>query len=157
MAQVEGIELNSAQVLEITRRFSAPRSVVFEAITQPSVFKQWWGPKGCDCSECEIDLREGGTWQTTLIGADDCETNKVGGTYQEIDTPSKLVFTWAWTQPDGSRGDETVVTIHLFDEGEKTLMEFSQAVFSDADQCQKHRYGWESACDCLDLYLLNSQ
>lgn len=148
-------------VLEITRRFSAPREVVFAAITQPSTFQQWWGPKGCTCSVCEIDLREGGAWQTTLVGAEDCDTNTVGGVYKEIVTPSKLVFTWSWTQVDGKvnggRGPETVVTIELHDEGDKTLMNFSQQIFSDAEQCQKHRSGWDSAYDCLDQYLSKTQ
>ncbi len=154
--RISGHEVNSELILEITRRFAAPRALVFDAITQPDIFQQWWGPKGCRCTGCKIDLREGGRWQTILQDTEDCDTNSVGGIYKEIDKPSKLVFTWAWTQVDGSLAHETEVTILLHDEGDKTLMEFSQQIFSDADQCQKHRFGWESAYDCLDQYLLNS-
>ena len=137
-------------VLEISRRFSAPISVVFDAMTQPAIFKKWWGPMGCRCTECEVDLRVGGNWHTIIEETDGCDTNSVGGIYKEIDRPSKLVFTWAWTQADGTRGHETEVTILLHDEGVKTLMEFTQKVFADPEICQKHRFGWESAYDCLE-------
>ncbi|WP_085910004.1 SRPBCC family protein [Kiloniella majae] len=137
--------------LEITRRFAAPRNIVFKALTQPEIFKTWWGPKGCDCSHCEIDLRVGGQWQTTLENTGgDCSSNRVGGVYTEVEDPYKLAFTWAWIGDDGIRGHETEVTILLHDEGEKTLMEFSQRIFADAEQCNQHRQGWESSYDCLD-------
>jgi uncharacterized protein YndB with AHSA1/START domain len=145
---------SSDLTLEITRRFAAPRTMVFKALTQPEIFKIWWGPKGCDCSLCEMDLRVGGQWTTTLENTGgDCSSNQVGGIYTEIEDPSKLAFTWAWIGEDGIRGHETEVTILLHDEGEKTLMEFSQKIFADAEQRDQHRQGWESSYSCLDEVL----
>ncbi|WP_120495238.1 SRPBCC domain-containing protein [Kiloniella sp. EL199] len=145
---------SSDLTLEITRRFAAPRKTVFKALTQPEVFKTWWGPKGCECSLCEMDFRVGGQWKTILENTGgDCSSNQVGGIYTEVEDPSKLVFTWAWIGHDGIRGHETEVTILLHDEGEKTLMEFSQKIFADTEQCDLHRKGWESSYDCLDEVL----
>ncbi|KKJ76885.1 hypothetical protein WH95_10685 [Kiloniella litopenaei] len=145
---------SSDLTLEITRRFAAPRETVFKALTRPEIFKTWWGPKGCDCRACEIDLRVGGQWKTTLENTDgDCSSNQVGGVYTEIEDPSKLVFTWAWIDENGIRGHETEVTILLHDEGKKTLMEFSQKIFADAEQWDQHRKGWKSSWDCLEEVL----
>ena len=144
---------DSDLTLEISRRFSAPIDIVFGAMTRPEIFQKWWGPKGCTCTECDVDLRVGGEWSTKLKETDSNDINAVTGIYKEIVEPSKLVFTWAWTQPDGTRGSETEVTINFYDEGHKTLMEFSQKIFADPEICQKHRFGWDSAYDCLDVLL----
>jgi len=44
----------------ITREFSAPRRLVFEAWTNPKYLPQWMlGPEGWTMTICEIDLRPG--------------------------------------------------------------------------------------------------
>lgn len=54
----------SNRVLVITRRFNAPRELVFDAFTQPASVKQWMlGPPGHSMPICEIDLRVGGLWR----------------------------------------------------------------------------------------------
>jgi uncharacterized protein YndB with AHSA1/START domain len=45
----------------ITRVFNAPRTLVFEAWTNPKYVPQWMlGPEGWTMPVCEIDLRPGG-------------------------------------------------------------------------------------------------
>ncbi|WP_020593844.1 SRPBCC family protein [Kiloniella laminariae] len=143
----------SFQTLQISRRFPAPRDRVFKALSQPEIFQLWWGPKGCHCTVCEIDFKVGGKWLTILENTQDCQNHIVGGEYREILPPERLVFSWAWRSPDGNLGHETEVSIQLHDEGDKTLLVLIQKVFEDAASCDKHRQGWESSCDCLDLYL----
>ena len=44
----------------LTRIINAPRELVFKAVTDPEMFKQWWGSHGFTTPICKIDLRPGG-------------------------------------------------------------------------------------------------
>jgi uncharacterized protein YndB with AHSA1/START domain len=79
--------------LVITRRFDAPRHLVFEAHTVPALMKRWFtGPDGWVLAKCEIDLRVGGAYRHEWAHADG-RTMGMGGTYQEVDAPARLVAT----------------------------------------------------------------
>lgn len=77
--------------LVITRRFAAPRELVFAAWTEPHHVKQWWGPNGFTTTLCEIDLRPGGAF-TIHMRAPDGTIYPITGTYREIIRPSRLVY-----------------------------------------------------------------
>jgi len=49
--------------LVLTRSFHAPRPLVFEALTRPELLKRWFGARGWNLVECEVDLRVGGAWR----------------------------------------------------------------------------------------------
>ncbi|HXS16552.1 MAG TPA: SRPBCC domain-containing protein, partial [Polyangiaceae bacterium] len=53
------------QEIVLVRVFDAPRERVFEAWTNPELFKQWWVPKSMDMvlRSCEMDVRVGGTYR----------------------------------------------------------------------------------------------
>ncbi|HWU54830.1 MAG TPA: SRPBCC domain-containing protein [Rhizomicrobium sp.] len=46
----------------ITRRFAAPRALVWDCYTQEKHLKNWWGPKGFKMLRCTLDLRVGGVF-----------------------------------------------------------------------------------------------
>src|ERR1700683_1522447 len=52
--------VNEAERMVITRVFDAPRTLVWEAWTNPKYVMQWWGPKGFTAPFCEMDFRVGG-------------------------------------------------------------------------------------------------
>ena len=87
--------------LVITRRFEAPRHLVFEAHTVPALMKRWFtGPDGWVLSKCEIDLRAGGAYRYEWSHADG-RTMGMGGSFHEVDPPARLVaselFDEDWT------------------------------------------------------------
>ena len=47
----------------VTRTFDAPRTLVFDAYTQPDLLKRWYGAPGRSLVVCEIDLRVGGAYR----------------------------------------------------------------------------------------------
>ena len=50
--------------ITMTRRFGAPRAMVFEAWTKPELLKRWMtGPSGMTMPICEVDLRVGGAYR----------------------------------------------------------------------------------------------
>ena len=107
--------------LQITRMFQAPREQVFAAWTDPAKLQRWTGCKDATNVVCESDFREGGSFTTKMhIGGQancDCAFT---GTYEEIVTPSKIVY-------NVNLGPATTrVTVELFEEGPQTRMVLTQ-------------------------------
>ncbi|HSJ05060.1 MAG TPA: SRPBCC domain-containing protein [Longimicrobiales bacterium] len=82
----------------ITRTFSAPRELVFDAFTDPSHVGQWWGPDGFTTTTERIDIRPGGTWTHVMHGPDGTDyPNFI--VYDEVVRPERL--TWAHGTVEG--------------------------------------------------------
>ena len=103
----------------LTRRFNAPREMVFDALTKPELLKRWFGARGWNLVVCEVDLRVGGTWRFVSRGPDGTDMGH-GGVYREIQPPDRLVYTELFD--DQSYPGESLIT-HVFVEqnGKTTL------------------------------------
>jgi uncharacterized protein YndB with AHSA1/START domain len=79
--------------LLITRTFSAPPELVFDAWTRPEWVRRWWAPKshGVSVIACDADVRVGGRYRYVLGR----ETQELvfSGEYREVTPPSRLVYT----------------------------------------------------------------
>ena len=109
----------SDREIQMTRLFSAPRHLVFEAMTKPEHVKRWWGRlgEGYSVPVCEIDLRPGGAWR--FVNRHPKGEAAFYGEYREITPPGRLVFTEIFEQfPD----TVSVVTTEFTDEDGKTRM-----------------------------------
>jgi uncharacterized protein YndB with AHSA1/START domain len=77
--------------LIFTRRFDAPRELVFEAWTNPKHLTQWWGPRGFTTTVHEMDVRPGGNWRLTMRGPDGRDyKNRI--VFIEVVKPERLVY-----------------------------------------------------------------
>jgi uncharacterized protein YndB with AHSA1/START domain len=94
----------------LTRTFNAPNKLVFDAWTRPELLVRWYGARGWQLIECDVDLRVGGTWRFVSRGPDG-DTMVQSGVYQEISPPDRLVYTERFA--DQSYPGETLVT-HVF-------------------------------------------
>src|ERR1700720_4613824 len=106
----------SDQEMRMTRLFSAPRQLVFEAMTKPEHVKQWWGRlgEGYSVPVCEIDFRPGGAWR--FVNRHPKGEAAFHGEYREITPPSRVVFTEIFEPfPDSV----SVVTAELSEEFDK--------------------------------------
>ena len=78
----------------ITRRFHAPRQMVFDAHTKPELVRRWLlGPPGWRMPVCEIDLRVGGRYRYRWRHDADGREMGMGGVFREIAPPELLVAT----------------------------------------------------------------
>lgn len=108
------VERTSDRELVVTRTFNGPARLVFEAWTQPELFKKWWVPKsmGMTLRSLEMDARTGGSYRLNFGDGMD-----FFGRYLEVTPHSRIV----WTNEEV--GEDPSVTTVTFEETEgKTLL-----------------------------------
>ena len=111
------VERKSERELVVTRTFNGPVRIVFEAWTQPELFRRWWAPKstGVSLLSCEMDVRVGGGYRLEF-GHGDSKPMAFFGRYIEVTPHSRLV----WTNDESDDGAVTTVTFEEKDG--KTLL-----------------------------------
>lgn len=112
------VTLPSDTEILITRRFDAPRELVWEAMTRPEHVLRWWGPEWCPLIKADIDLRVGGAWRY-VARMDDGSELAWRGVYREIDPPNSMTSTEVF---EGFPDAESVNTVTLTEEGGVTTL-----------------------------------
>ena len=117
MKNLTTVERKSERELVVTRTFNGPARLVFEAWTNPKLFRQWWVPKsmGMTLYSCEMDVRVGGKYRLEF-SQDPENPMAFFGTYLEVTPHSRLV----WTNEESDEGSVTTVT--FAEKGGKTLL-----------------------------------
>jgi uncharacterized protein YndB with AHSA1/START domain len=102
------VERKSERELVVTRTFNAPARLVFEAWTEPALFKLWWAPKstGVSLPSCEQDVRAGGGYRLEFGHEAAAKPMAFFGRYLEVTPHSRLV----WTNDESDEGAVTTVT-----------------------------------------------
>lgn len=91
----------------VTRIFAAPRTLVFDAYTQPELLKRWYGAPGRSLVICEVDLRVGGAYRFLWRGEGRKDVG-MHGVHREVARPERLVRTERWEDWDAGEVVETV-------------------------------------------------
>jgi uncharacterized protein YndB with AHSA1/START domain len=144
-------ERKSERELVVTRTFNGPARLVFEAWTQPELFKRWWVPKstGLTLLSCEMDVRVGGGYR--LVFAWNPEPIAFFGKYLEVTPHSRL----RWTNDEGPDGAITTVTFE--ERGGKTRVVVHDLYPSkealDAAIASESTSGFTEAFEQLDALL----
>jgi uncharacterized protein YndB with AHSA1/START domain len=87
------VTLPSDLEIAMTRVFDAPRTLVWDAYTQPARVKRWLGVmQGWSLPVCEIDLRVGGRCRYQWRGPAG-EQMGMTGTFLEVTPPQRIVQT----------------------------------------------------------------
>jgi uncharacterized protein YndB with AHSA1/START domain len=95
------LTLPSDREILMTRKFDAPREVVWDTITDPDLIPKWWGFRADATEVKKMDVRPGGKWQyiTHTSGG---EVVDFHGTYREVVAPEKLVYSFLFgDMPEG--------------------------------------------------------
>jgi uncharacterized protein YndB with AHSA1/START domain len=116
------VERKSDREMVVTRTFDAPAHIVFEAWSNPELFKLWWVPKsvGMSVVSCDMDVRTGGTYRLVFSHPDFAQPMAFFGTYKEVTPPKRLV----WTNEESDQGALTTVTFE--ENAGKTLVTFHE-------------------------------
>src|SRR5436190_18390177 len=80
------VNRKSERELVVTRPFNGPARIVFEAWTNPELFKRWWVPKsfGLSLLSCEMDVRVGGTYRLVFSHPSAPEPMAFFGRYNQV-------------------------------------------------------------------------
>lgn len=131
--------------LQITRKFHAPRHLVFDAHTTPALITQWLhGPDGWVLSVCEVDLRVGGRFRYVWRRPDGTEMG-MGGVFREIVRPDRLVHTELFDQD--WTGGETEVTSTFTEHAGVTTLSLTVLYVSEAARAGAMRTNFASGLD----------
>ena len=104
---LKNMPYDAANALHLTRRFKASREQVFAAFASLDALKLWLGPGECGIITGALDFRVGGSYRMEMRTP--TGNALLGGTYREIASPERIVFTWQWL--DGDDAPETIVTV----------------------------------------------
>ncbi|NDL58070.1 SRPBCC domain-containing protein [Phytoactinopolyspora mesophila] len=127
----------TATEIVLTRKFAAGRELLFETLTRPDLLRRWYGARGWTLVECQIDLREGGTWRFVSRGPDGEEMGQ-RGEYRQIDPPARLVFTEVFDNQ--SYPGETLIAHQLSETEEVTTLRTVVRYASQAARDKVLRY-----------------
>jgi len=85
----------------ITRRFDAPRDLVFLCYSKPELLRRWYGMPDWTMPVCEIDFRVGGRWRFVQRAPNGFEMGSKG-LYTLIEAPERIeqteMYDDNWTQ-----------------------------------------------------------
>jgi uncharacterized protein YndB with AHSA1/START domain len=132
----------------VRRRLPAPREVVFEAWTDPEGIAQWMCPGDVISAEAVMDVRAGGSYRITMKSKDRDHVH--AGTYQVVEPPSKLVFTWSAIE---NPAEVTLVTVEFFAQADETDLVLTHERFLQGDVAERYKKGWGTIAQKFGDYL----
>jgi uncharacterized protein YndB with AHSA1/START domain len=131
--------------VQVTRRFDAPRRMVFEALTTPALLQRWMhGPNGWTLAVCEVDLRAGGRFRYVWRKPDGREMG-AGGIFRDIAAPERIVHTELFD--DDWTGGEAVVTSTLVERDGRTTLTVTMRYASQAARDEALKTGFTSGME----------
>lgn len=140
-------------VLEMSREFTASRERVFNAFSHYEAMSLWFGPHGCRVTEGELEFTVGGKYRLR-IQSEENEINTVGGTFQEIHSPERLVFTWRWEPKDDITSEEMEITIDFIElDAGKSELRLRQTLVPNQEIAEQHGWGWGETFERLEKSL----
>jgi uncharacterized protein YndB with AHSA1/START domain len=112
------VERRSDREVVVTRSFDAPARLVFEAWSNPDLFRRWWVPKsmGMTLHDCEMDVRTGGSYRLNFG-----EGMDFYGRYLEVTPPARIV----WTNEEADE-NSSVTTVTFEERDGRTLVVVSE-------------------------------
>jgi uncharacterized protein YndB with AHSA1/START domain len=123
------LTLPSDREILMTKKFEAPREIVWETITDPDLIPKWWGFARDATEVKKMDVRPGGKWQyiTRTSGG---EVVDFHGEYRVVKRPEKLVYTFLFGDMEPGEG---FVEITLVEQGGVTELR-DRGVFNSKEE-----------------------
>ena len=150
-------EINPKLDLVLERVVDVKPELVWRAWTEPEHVMKWFTPKPWETIECEIDLRPGGLFRTTMRSPEGEVMPANNGCFLEVVPNRRLVFTDA-LGPGYRPNPSSFMTAYVLIEPEGSGTKYTAiAVHSSEEQRKQHEEmgfhdGWGTALDQLVAY-----
>lgn len=153
MSFTQDVRPNTGHEFTLVREFDASRDLVFRMWADPAHLNVWSCPHGFTIAEASGGpARRGESFAITMQGPDG-EKHRLRGTYLDVTPVSRVVFTHAWVQEDGSASPLTTVDVRLDELGKRTRLTLHQAFFESSGAAEGHEAGWSESLDKLAEHL----
>ena len=133
--------------LTITRIFDAPRSLVFDAWSEPKHLMRWFAPNNFTVPACEMEFRAGGKFRLCMRGFG--KDHWMNGFFREIVELERIV----WISTLEHDNNEVLTTVTFEDLGSKTRLIVHQTYSIETDSTRGARQGWTETLEHLAEYL----
>ena len=140
--------MNDGLNLRIERTFQAPAQKVFEAWTSEEVMRRWFHAEhDWETTHAQVDLRLGGEVRVVMRDPHKEVEYGGGGTYTEIDPPTRLAFTWIW---DDDKTRQTLIELDFLESEGTTTVLLTHRNLADEESVRSHEDGWTKCLENLD-------
>jgi uncharacterized protein YndB with AHSA1/START domain len=136
----------------IRRRMPAPRELVYESWVDPEGLPQWMCPGDVVAAEASLDVRVGGSFRITMRSKD--KVHEHIGTYQVVDPPAKLAFTWSGLE---NPTEITTVTVEFLARGDESELVITHERFTRASDAERYEMGWATIAGKFAAHLTNQK
>ncbi|MDW4572466.1 SRPBCC domain-containing protein [Microbacterium sp. M3] len=140
----------------VTRELSAPRELVFEALTKPEHFAVWFGTAAVEVPQesLTMDVRPGGAFRAVMLLPDG---NRIdwAGEYHVVEPPSHLAMTLT-DQPGDDAGLPVLFDLEESDGGTVLTIRQDRSDFTD-EQVAATIEGYNSFIDDIERVLADLQ
>ena len=134
----------------VRRRMPAPREIVYESWIDPKGIPEWMCPGDIVTAEASLDVRVGGAFRIIMRSKD--RVHEHVGTYQVVDPPAKLRFTWSGLE---NPAEITLVTVEFFPHGDESELVITHEGFTKPDVAGRYEMGWGAIADKFAAFLSN--
>jgi glutathione S-transferase len=136
--------------LSLSRFIRAPREKVFDAFATQAGLAAWMGPRGMQVRAAQVDPQVGGAWRVEMQSRDGSVV-AVGGLYQQLQRPSRLVYSWQWEGDNSPMPSAaTLIEVTLSEKDGGTELRMVHSGFPAAAARDAHLRGWTSTFNRLN-------
>ena len=149
----------SDRTLTLSRRYEAPRALVWTVWTDPDHVAAWWGPFGPEQTRCDIEAMVGGLFHVAMHAPDGSE-HPSKGVIREMIAGEKLVIEGDADATDACGAGlppRAIVTVLFEDDAGGTLLtlmaRFLSAEAREAATESGYLVSWRDTLEVLAPYL----
>lgn len=138
-------DVSSIPKITVRREIAASAQELFDAWLDPVSLAVWMRPGGTPRTAANVDPRVGGTFEIVMHTASGPIPHT--GTYQEIDRPRRLVFTW---NSRATQQTDSLVTVDFRPARGATEIVLTHERLPSADAAAAHTKGWGEILELIE-------
>lgn len=127
--------------IRIEREFSVSPARLFDVLSQRAELIQWWGHDGWTFTSEHMDFSRTGPWHADMQ-SEDGTRYKLSGFVTQVSAPTSISFTWAWHDPEDTRGAESHVTFTVIETAKGAKLIVDHRELPSDEIAARHEQGW---------------